>query len=1078
MDIARRLVPAAIRRRYAVKFGIVLLILGLSVGLIGFVATAGITAEVEDRVETDQTSFASQEAQGLQMWNEQNERMITNIAYSDVVTRDDPAAIEERFLEWDEHIADDGFAISYVDTAAGTVLASTDDSLRQASVDDLQAVDDDSFAEATTQIPWVSEPYVAEGELGEESAVITYVLSVPDAEDRAVIYTAELEAYGNRLEDAEGVRSIVVDGDNEIILDNAGYGADIEGLDSYEMLGESYDDTAITDDARTKGPTTRQVDAGTASVLDAYDFPDEDYVVSAARVHGTDWVIVTHEPATQAYGFVQTVNDWGTYATAGGVLLIGLIGAVLGRNTAVSIDRLTRKAGEMEEGNLDVDLETKRIDNIGRLYEGFDSMRVALREQIEEAEQARQEAEQERERTQQINDHLEHKADEYSEVMEAAAEGDLTARMDAESENEAMEAIAEDFNEMLEEIETTVAELSQFATDVATASEQVTASSEEVQSASEQVTESIQEISDGAERQNESLQSVNQEMSGLSTTTEEIAASSNEVADIAERTVETGKEGQAAARAAIEAMDAVESEAEDAVAEMRRLEEEVQQIDELINSISEIARQTNMLALNANIEASRSASGEDEEGFAVVAQEVKALSEDVADAADEAEQRLEAIRERTEQSTAEVEGTSEDVEDAGDRVQEAVEALEEIADLARETNVGVQEISAATEEQAASTQEVVAMVDEAATVSEQTTSEAQNVAAAAEEQTTALTEVTKAASNLSSQSTQLSTALDRFETDVEDRRGRLVEPEDGDDDADDSGGDGITLESDDAIEASAPGDEESTADEIDADEILGFDEDDDADSSDEVDDGEASADETAGAPATDDAIEAPAPENDAAGTDASSDADVEASATDDVGAIDLESESTDDVEDGDTDDPIARSDANDEEQTLDGADASAAEPAQSTADDSSDPLAENAIELEPTTEEGTAESDESETTDDEAADADDEATDGDDLIEAAEGSVADEEPETDDGAADPLAPVDDETDEGDDGADPLAPADADDTDDGSQDADDDADAEATASTDADDAPEETDADEADSSTTDDVFTFGETDDDE
>lgn len=758
MDIARRLVPAAIRRRYAVKFGIALLILGLSVGLIGFVATAELTSGVEDRVEEDQTAFASQEAQGLQMWTEQNERTIGVMARSDAVASDDPAVIEDRLLEWQEHLADDTFAISYVDLEAETVLASTDSTLRERSLADLEGVDETAYAEATEDVPWTSSPYVTDGELDEEAAVITYVLAVPDVEDRAIVYTAELESHD--LDTPDGVTTVVVDGDNEIVLDNAGY------LDEYETLGLEYDDASIVDDARTDGATTRQVAAGTASVLDVYDFPSEEYVVSAARVHGTDWVVLTHEPESQAFGFVHTVNEWGMYATAAGVLLIGLFGAVLGRNTAVSIDRLTRKAAEIEEGNLDVDLETKRIDNIGRLYDGFDSMRLALRRQIEEAETAREEAERERERIAEINDHLQRTAAEYSDVMKAAADGDLTARMAADGENEAMDAIAAEFNAMLEEIERTVAELSRFATDVATASEQVTASTEEVQSASERVTESVQEISDGAERQNQSLQSVTQEMSGLSTTTEEIAASSNEVADIASRTVETGTEGQAAAQEAITAMERIEGEAEDAVAEMRRLEAEVQQIDELIATISEIARQTNMLALNANIEASRSASGEDEEGFAVVAKEVKALSEDVANAADEAEHRLEAIRERTEQSTAEVEGTSEDIEDAGGRVEEAVEALEEIADLARETNVGVQEISAATEEQAASTEEVVAMVDDASTVSEETTSEAETVAAAAEEQTSALTQVTKSASDLSSQSSQLSAGLDRFETDV------------------------------------------------------------------------------------------------------------------------------------------------------------------------------------------------------------------------------------------------------------------------------------------------------------------------
>ncbi|ELY73952.1 methyl-accepting chemotaxis protein [Natronobacterium gregoryi] len=779
MDFVRRLVPAAIRRRYAVKFGIALLVLGLSVGLIGFVATAGITHEVEERVQADHTSAVQQEAQGLQMWNEQNEHTIGVIALSDVVVSDDPDAIEERFLDWEEHLDADTVAISYVDTGGNEVLASTREEYREASIDEIDEVPAEAYGEATEQVPWVSSPSLLEGELGEETAAVTYVLSVPGEENRAIVYTADIEAYSGQLQNSEDVTTVVVDENDDVMLDDVGYG------DDYETLGLAYDgNESLLESARTAGADTVELET-TNAVLEAHGVTAEEYVASSARVAGTDWVVVTHEPTEQAYGFVMAVNEWGMLATGVGVLLIGAIGTVLGRNTSAAIDRLTDKAQRIEEGDLEVDLETRRIDNVGRLYEGFDSMRVALREQIDEAERAREEAERERERTAEINDHLECTADDYSDVMEAAADGDLTVRMDADADSEAMAEIARQFNEMLAEIEATVAELNRFATSVATASEEVTASSEEVRSASRQVTQSIQQIADGAERQNESLQSVNGEMSALSTTTEEIASSSNEVADIAERTVETGRNGQEAAREAIAAMDEIEVDADETIEEIRRLENEVQQIDELLVSISEIARQTNMLALNANIEASRSASATEDEGFAAVAQEVKTLSEDVAEAADEAEDRLAAIRERTEHSVDEVEGTSTKIDDASKKVADVVDALGEIAELAQQTNVGVQEISAATEEQAASTQEVVAMVDEAATISDSTSDEAETVTAAAEEQTSALTEVTESASTLSGQASQLSAALDRFETDPDDLEGTVAV---GDETVEDVGG--------------------------------------------------------------------------------------------------------------------------------------------------------------------------------------------------------------------------------------------------------------------------------------------------
>ncbi|WP_306053098.1 methyl-accepting chemotaxis protein [Natronococcus wangiae] len=774
MEFLRRLVPIAIRRRYAVKFGIALLILGLSVGLIGYVGTAQITDSVEQNALNDQEALAGQEATALDNWNEQNKRHTSSASNTPVVESGDEEEIQTYLDNLQLELSDQVTAIHYVGVDEHELRATTADaeSLEDTDFPAIDGINDDLSASSVER----TEAYESDG-----TPVVSYYIKTSGSDDTALVMTFNLE---NMMADfgksVEGERvTMAVDSEGEIVADDRFTGTGSDALiDDYteNVFRQEYtDDDGLLeaafaeDSANASGAMAFDNRPGATLQNEPYEFAPEGYV---AAYHTTDmgWTVLMHTSMDEAYGFVNDVDQYGTMATAGGVLLIGLVGAVLGRNTSVAIDRLTRRAKEMEEGNLEVDLETKRVDNIGRLYDGFDSMRVALREQIEEAEAAREEAEHERERVARLNDHLEEKATEYCDVMGAAADGDLTARADTESENEVMTEIGRDFNHMLEEIEQTVAQLNRFATEVAIASEEVTASSEEVRSASRQVTESVQEISDGADRQNQSLQSVNQEMGGLSTTTEEIAASSNEVADIAERTAETGQEGQDAAHEAITAMNEIETESEQAVSEIRRLEREVQQIDELIATISEIARQTNMLALNANIEASRSASGDDDEGFAVVAKEVKALSEDVAEAADEAEDRLEGIRERTERSAEEVEVTSDQIDDASERVREAVEALEEITDLAQETNVGVQEISAATEEQAASTQEVVAMVDDAASISDQTSAESENVAAAAEEQTTALTEVTESASNLSEQAAELSEGLDRFETDTDEFR--------------------------------------------------------------------------------------------------------------------------------------------------------------------------------------------------------------------------------------------------------------------------------------------------------------------
>jgi methyl-accepting chemotaxis protein len=766
----RYVVPDFIRRRYTVKFGIALLILGLSVASIGFVATAEIEAGVEDNVEEEYANMAEQEAAALESWDDK-QRLVTGMLTESAIVRSGNVERIQPYVErWnlafngrneEDYVA----AIHYVDVQEGEVLASSA-GLAGQPVDALEVPEDDraQLPDVPREQAYRTDPYRTDDGM----AAMTYMRQVVNDPNHAIVVTINLAEYSPNFQSADDDRTtLVLDGGDDVMLDDAGFGEDgaafLTAYDGHGDLGSA------AREAGPGNPSVEHIDESPTGALagEAYGFPEEGYVVGYQQVENTDWVVLVHQPESNAYGFVDAVSTWGTYATAGGVLLVGLIGAVLGRNTARSIDRLTAKTEAMEAGDLDVDFETTRIDNIGRLYDGFGNMRDALREQIRDAQQAREEAESERERVHRINQDLEASAEEYCDVMGQAADGDLSVRATVDADNEQMRGIGEDFNAMLDEIEATVQQLKRFASEVATASEEVTASSEEVRGASEQVTESIQEISDGAERQNDSLQSVSQEMGGLSTTTEEIAASSNEVADIAERTAETGREGRKAAQQAIEGMNRIEAGSKEAVDEIEALQEEVAQIDELLDFIAEIAEQTNMLALNANIEASRS--GDSEDGFAVVAEEVKELSAETKEAAEDIEDRLERIKAQTDDTAEEVRTTSAEITDHTEAVRRAAAALDEIAEYAQETNTGVQEISAATEQQAASTQQVVAMVDEAATISEETTSEAENVAAAAEQQTTALTEVSGSASELANQAAQLSEALDRFDTDADDR---------------------------------------------------------------------------------------------------------------------------------------------------------------------------------------------------------------------------------------------------------------------------------------------------------------------
>ncbi|WP_267639310.1 methyl-accepting chemotaxis protein [Haloarchaeobius amylolyticus] len=426
----------------------------------------------------------------------------------------------------------------------------------------------------------------------------------------------------------------------------------------------------------------------------------------------------------------------------------GIFGGVFD-DDEVHIDELTEALRRVRAGEIPGE-PADEAESMTEFYRELDGLATDLEQARADAAEATREREA-----------VERTARTYGDTMAAMSDGDLTRRLDETVENEGLGDLATEFNALMAEFETAVISLKKFAGEVATYSREVSASTDTVQTGGEHVSDSLSDIAGATEAQSASLQSVAAEMNSLSTTIEEITATANEVAETAERTAETGNEGRAAAAAATESMRNIEAETEETVAAMASLESEVAAVDDLVDTIAEVAQRTNVLALNANIEASRNG---DSEGFGAVASEIKDLSETTQEAAANAEERLDRIAAETGRSVEQIEQTqavvSEDVAD----VERAIEALDDVADYAQRTNEGVQEITTATEQQADSTQEVVTLVERVTESATGATEESEAASFRAAANANALGHVSDSAGRLTTQSRQLLARLQQFDT--------------------------------------------------------------------------------------------------------------------------------------------------------------------------------------------------------------------------------------------------------------------------------------------------------------------------
>jgi methyl-accepting chemotaxis protein len=327
------------------------------------------------------------------------------------------------------------------------------------------------------------------------------------------------------------------------------------------------------------------------------------------------------------------------------------------------------------------------------------------------------------------------------------AQGDLTQKLEAKFASKEFYELSQTLQKMQQDLNGLVTAISHSSEKISSSGEQLSSSAQQLSASSEELASQMEEVNKSAQNASASIQEVT---SGI----EEVAASAQNVSKAAQQLTErssqvsmAAKEGDNAIKSIVEMIRQAKDKAEQTANVVGELSEQAKNIGQILQTINSIAEQTNLLALNAAIEAARA--GEAGRGFAVVADEIRKLAEESKKATNQIGQILGQISQGAMKADNATKETVQVVEDMSKRSDVVVEQFNKIMGQINNMASQIESLAASAQEQSAAAEEMSSAMDTA-------TKSITVIAQQMEEMTQAVRQQASAAQNVSSLSEELS----------------------------------------------------------------------------------------------------------------------------------------------------------------------------------------------------------------------------------------------------------------------------------------------------------------------------------